>query len=348
MVSNIIKRSLQKDGNILPEAYNILSNLPEKTLNYSEYSDLPPLDIYEVSLGRIIKSFLKLKENIIRLYNLQENPLEHLDEVLEYQKELLHAIQSHIDDCNRILKITSPVPNMENFNRKEKSKFERSVNYWLQSFNKYPYNYFEEKTRSYRTSTKIVNKIKHNYARLRLLSIEGYTKSFGYYVEGRVVEGDKIKLCPDEDIHPEYTAFSFSRDMAWNFYSIYQISHYLSEALSKSIKQNYDIEINPKSCEGCYLPELKDLASYIQDHNLNYFPDEFDKPVPLVSVEDSMEDTELIMKLDKEPFFLQHVDQQTVFIYHEVYSNVSHIIRPYVSYIQKRYNIKEFKVINDE
>lgn len=341
----IIKRSVKQNGNLLPEAYNLLQSLPEESLNNLEHEEFHPVDIYDTSLERIIMAFLSLQENLIKLSNLEGNPTKfQIYNVLEPQKELLHAIHAHIDDCYRILKVTSPVQDTKKLNSKERKRAKRHVLSWLQLFEHPSYSFFDEKTKDYRTSGKIVNKIKHHHARLRLLSYESAEKSFGYYVEGKIIEDNSIKICPDPHIHPECTAFSFSRDMAWNFYTIYIISHYLSTSLTKSIKSYYDIEINPEINEGGYLDELKQISNYIQNNNLNYFHDEY-KTIPFISINESSDDTLLTMKLDSEYSFKDNARNKEIFFYQMSYSHVSHIIIPYIGYMQKRYDIEEFKEI---
>ncbi|MDZ4171495.1 MAG: hypothetical protein U1C19_04965, partial [Methanobacteriaceae archaeon] len=68
----IIKRSIKEDGNILPEAYNLLHSLPEESLNYLEHDELHPVDIYNSSLERIIMAFLSLKKNLNEFKSLKE------------------------------------------------------------------------------------------------------------------------------------------------------------------------------------------------------------------------------------------------------------------------------------
>lgn len=55
----IIKRSIEIDGNIMPEAYNLLNNLPEEGLQYKSYNSLHPLGIYNRSLSRIKKCLFR-------------------------------------------------------------------------------------------------------------------------------------------------------------------------------------------------------------------------------------------------------------------------------------------------
>lgn len=132
--------------------------------------------------------------------------------------------------------------------------------------------------------------------------------------------------------------------MAWNFYTIYIISHQLSQSLTKSIKSYYDLEIIPDINEGGYLDELKQISNYIQNNNLNYFHDEY-KTIPHISINESSDDTVLTMKIDSEHSFKDNTKNKTIFIYQMSYSHISRIILPYVGYMQNRYNIEEFKEI---
>ncbi|GAB4310849.1 MAG: hypothetical protein Kow0019_08990 [Methanobacteriaceae archaeon] len=342
----IIKLSVKKNGNILPEAYNLLNSLPDEALNHLNHYEFHPADIYNTSLERIILAFLSLKNNLNELKDLKEEPTKlNVYNVLESQKELLHATHAHIDDCYRILKVTSPVQDMKKLDRKDRKYAKRFVLSWLRLFEHPSYSFFEEKTQNFCTSGKIVNKIKHHHARLRLLSIEGAEKSFGYYVEGKHIKDNTLKICPDPQIHPEGTAFSFSRDMAWNLYTIYIISHYLSISLAKSIKTYYGIEVIPKINKGGYLGELKEITYYIQNNNSNYFPNEYEINFPLISINESSHNTIITMNLEKKYYYRDNTNDRTIYFYQDSYEHVFHIIRPYVEYMQKRYTIKDFKEI---
>jgi hypothetical protein len=342
----IIKRSIHKDGNILPEAYNYLVNLPDKSSHHLEYGEFHPLDIYNSSIGRIIKAFSTLINELKNVREAREIKVKNLDSILESQKELLHSLHSHVDDCNKILKITSPFENIDQLNSNRKKQVTRSLHSWHLYFKNPYYKYFEEKTRKFRTFGKIVNKIKHHQARLRLISIENLEYSLGYYVEGKITKDENVIVCPDLQIHPDFTAFSFSRDMALNFYILYFISYYLSKSLIKLNKKEYELSIPYSPCEATYTSDLKEIGKYIQDYNLNYFPDEYLKQVPLVSISGS-NDINLILNLDEN--FLKAPDRSklTVFFYQEGYSKVSHVIRPYVDFMSKKYNIENFKIISD-
>lgn len=345
----IIKQSIQEDGNILPEAYNLLDSLPKNVLHHLDYEEFHPADIYDISLERIIMAFLNLKKNLNELEDFENDVNEfQIYSMLETQKELLHAIQAHVDDCFLILKLISPVHDMKCLEKELRKDCKTSATKWMETLEKEVYDDFKNNIGDYRTSGRIVNKIKHNHARLRLLSIEKQKKSFGYYVEGKIIVGKDIKICPDINIHPESTAFSFSRDMAWNFYTIYVISHYLSKSISKSLQKQHGIDVKIKNRNNHYFNQLKDISTYIEKNNFNYFPDEINKPIPKISVNySSNENVELILKLDNNFPAKELSGTYKTFFYAKSYKHVSYIIQPYVKYIQKRYPIKDFKNLTD-
>lgn len=56
----ILKRSTKIDGNIAPEVYNLLQNLPDDVIHNQDYGKGHPSAIYHESLSRIIKAFSKV------------------------------------------------------------------------------------------------------------------------------------------------------------------------------------------------------------------------------------------------------------------------------------------------
>lgn len=56
--------------------------------------------------------------------------LNYLDE----QKELLHSLHSHFDDCYQILKVTSPYPENETIPPRKMRDLERKAHNWLHYF----------------------------------------------------------------------------------------------------------------------------------------------------------------------------------------------------------------------
>lgn len=306
----IIKRSIEKEGNIMPEAYNLLNNLPEEALQYKSYNYLHPIGIYNKSLSRIKDAFLdvinqleQVEINVTPSNSYSKEPVRfESKELLKAQKELLHSIQSHFDDCYHILKVTSIYPNMDKFNSNTKKIMQRSAYKWL-DISKHPtISYFQGNIQEYKSFIdSIVNKIKHEHGRLRdIILINEYEKRLGYFIETSRVdrEGESFSL-PDPKIHKNGDLFSYSRDLSFHFYNLYKISYHLKNALIKSFKIQYNLEI----ADNFYLKEdsidFINIARKIYERNLQFFPKEYQKPVPIIELSQNDSKT-LILHLDKD------------------------------------------------
>lgn len=303
----IIKRSINYDGNIAPEVYNLLNHLPDETLHNIDYRKGHPLAIYNESLSRISKSFTKVLDLYEKHDSFNEFPTSDFLELLEEQKELLHSLHSHFDDCYQILKVTSPYPNVKEIPQKQIKNLERSTYSWLNRFRHPGIKYFADNTEYYRTFLgKIVNKIKHEQARLRGISIKMDQQQYlGYYVEVIGLNKENIAKLPDPKIHPGGTAFSFSRDLSFHFYNIYAISHYLKKSLEQSFKQLYGIKVEHKKIEIEYL-DFEDISRRISNLSLEFFLDEYSKPHPLVFYIDKNNSKELTLKMDN-PWYKSYI-----------------------------------------
>ncbi len=101
----IIKRSINCDGNVAPEVYNLLHHLLDDTLHNMDYRKGHPLAIYNESLSRIIKAFTKVLDLHEKHDSFSEFPTSDFLELLEEQKEILDSLHSHFDDCYQYLKL---------------------------------------------------------------------------------------------------------------------------------------------------------------------------------------------------------------------------------------------------
>ena len=301
----IIKRSFNYDGNVAPEVYNLLNHLPDETLHNLDYGKGHPLAIYNESVSRIIKAFNKVLNIYEKRDIFNEFPTSDFIELLEEQKELLHAMHSHFDDCYQILKITSPYPDTEKIPAKKMKSIKRSAYSWLNNFKHPGIKYFVDNTESYRTFLgKIVNKIKHEQARLRGITvIMDQQQYLGYYIEIIGLNKDNIAKLPDPKIHPGGTAFSFSRDLAFHFYNLYETSFYLKKSLELSFHKLYNISIEYEKIEVDY-PDFKDMAKRISNLNIEFFLDEYSKPNPIIVYIEK--DKELILKIDS-PWYKSYI-----------------------------------------
>ncbi|MFM2315617.1 MAG: hypothetical protein RLZZ04_4895 [Cyanobacteriota bacterium] len=244
-----LERQTDRDGNLYPEVFNYLESLPDNVIFHSSYSERHPLSIYSLSIQRIIEAFKEVLDEInliyAALFDAKGNLNHRLDKLPKLHKELLSSLQSHIDDCFRILKTIHPPI----------SKNEMFVERWLEKAKHPTYKDFENAIKDYRNSFfPIVNKIKHSGGQLRSLLmysgnkgwIEYHSKTriklfphntriVGYYIEG--VQSDDC-IGADPEIHPGgNTAISFNRDLRFHFANLYRISHHLKRAVVKAVQK---------------------------------------------------------------------------------------------------------------
>lgn len=297
------------DGNIKPEVYNLLNNLPNEVLHHSEYGYLHPLGIYNRSLLRVSNGFIavlnetKKIENEIQSLKVHQKKFVNLKttELLKAQSELLYSIQSHIDDCFHILKTTSPYPDTTAIKSRTKKAMERSPSQWLY-ISKHPtVSYFKENIQEYKSFIDlIVNKLKHDHGRLRdVLLLNNYEKRLGYFVETYGVSSNGEALVRlDLEIHHDDTGFSYSRDLTFHFVNIYIISLHLKNALLNSFKEQYDLDLTNHFYVKENSTDFNKIINRIIESNLKFFPKEYLKPVPLIEWD---QDTDtLFLCLDKE------------------------------------------------
>ena len=222
--------------------------------------------------------------------------------LLKAQKDLLSSIQSHIDDCFHILKAITPPPNLDEFNSNVRRSMERSPYQWLIHTNsKQNVLEFKNNIGEYKFFIdSIVNKLKHEHRRLRdIININTFEKRIGYFVEGSGVdEQGNVFVGPDRDIHPNDVPFSYSRDLAFHLYNIYEISYHLKNTLIKLYKNYYNIDL----IENFYFYEdptdMKVIINKIFKLNLRFFSKEYRNPVPIVEWDQNL--NTLFLSLDKE------------------------------------------------
>jgi hypothetical protein len=306
----IIKRSIKNDGNIKPEAYNLLNNLPDEVLFHKLYGSIHPLGIYNRSLSRISKNFLdvlnELKQVKEKITDSKDYPKDFKgyspSRLLGFQKELLYSIQSHFDDCFRILKVTSPCPDIDKIKSKRKKSMERSLSSWL-FISKHPsFLDFKKNIQEYKSFIDlIVNKLKHEQGNLRDIvrfnEFEIREKRLGYFVEtGISFEGESVG--PDLSIHINGKGFSYSRDLSVHFYNIYEISHYLKDALIKSFKKRNNISLHYKFYFKEKSNDFNEIAGKLCKLNLRFFNEEYAKPLPIIEWNPN-DKNRLILALDK-------------------------------------------------
>lgn len=305
----IIQRSDEDHGNVKPEAYNLLNSLPDEVLHHISYGYLHPLGIYNRSLSKVSNGFLEVlkeleeyeqKNDELKLYP-KEMPKYDSSKLLNAQENLLRSIQSHIDDCFHILKSTSPYPDLSIFNSKQRSAMQRSAMQWLKIIKHPTVDNFQENIQKYKSHIDlIVNKLKHEHARLRdVILINNFEIRIGYFVETSGVDNGKVSVGPDLEIHSSKRGLSYSRDLSFHLYNIYEISFHLTNALLEAFTEQYKIVLSDDFYLKDDSADFKDIIKKVSQRNLKFFPKEYLKPVPIIELDKQGECT-LTMCLDEE------------------------------------------------
>jgi hypothetical protein len=324
-----IERKTYRDGNLCPEVFNYLKELPDNILFHSTYTERHPLSIYNLSIQRIVKAFKSILNEIdqisIALFDANGHLNYRLDKLPELQKELLSAMQSHIDDCYRILKtLHAPITINEVF-----------VEKWLEKAKHPTYKDFQNNIKDYRNSfALIVNKIKHNGGQLRPIMmysrgrgiVEQNLKSgiqlhrdnariVGYFLEGMQPDG---YVGPDCDVHPGgRTAISLNRDLRFHFAYLYRIGRHLKCAIVRAVRLTHKIELpHPRLIEpSLYQEDIDQIAQKLSRLPSLFFEDEFSKATPNVKYRRSIQGSELIVEF---PGTRQSIWQGDVTVYGEI------------------------------
>jgi hypothetical protein len=306
-----LNRKTYRDGNLHPEAFNCLKLLPEDVVYHQDHNERHPFSIYSLSIQRVMQAFSAILDEIDRCYSALFDAAGKLDYSLgklpALQKELLHALQSHIDDCYRILKVLHPSSIQVQ---------EKFVERWLQEIRHPAYKDFRNATNDYRESfAPIVNKIKHNGGQLRPImmysrgrGIIGHTvekdiqtfpknaRIVGYFLEGIQPSGS---IGPDCEIHPGgKTAISLNRDLRYHFANLYRIGSHLRNATARTVRHIHGIKLPRPSAVtysgGQY--DIESIAERVSKLPPLFFKNEFPKTTPNVKFYHHSGNTELILE----------------------------------------------------
>ncbi|MBD1905430.1 hypothetical protein NDI37_14365 [Funiculus sociatus GB2-A5] len=325
-----LERKAYRDGNLYPEVFNYLRSLPDNVLFHSKYGERHPLSIYNLSVQRIIQAFKAVLDEIDQicttLFDANGHLSYRLDKLTNLQKELLHSLQSHIDDCYRILKTLHPP------DPKIKETF---VERWLEKAKHPTYKHFQDAVKDYRNSfALIVNKIKHNGGQLRAIMmysrgrgvVAQHSKNgiklfprdariVGYFLEGMQPDGC---IGPDCDIHPDgKTAISLNRDLRFHFANFYRVGHHLKTAIVKAVRSTHGVDLPyPGITEPVsYGYDIEQIAERISRLPPLFFENEFSKATPNVTYYRSNRGAEVILEF---PGYRQMTWYGDVTVYAEI------------------------------
>jgi hypothetical protein len=286
--------SISQHGNLYPAVYNCLSSLPDSVLQYKDHGLRHPLGIYNISLGRITRAFQDVLDENDKVYRalIKDDGSIDIDikVLLKSQQELLESFLAHIDDGYQILKSLHPA-----------SRLEKSIPFadrWLEQAKHPTVGNFKHLVKSYRdTFATIVNRIKHEHGRLRIVSMRNmlrledpYQRIIGYFVEGIDKKGI---VGPDPKIHGSNRAISLHRDLRYHFVYLYVVDYFLMNAIINAISSTYGIQLLSTTYIDIPSIEMKTIAERISRLPFLFFFDEVSKPTPTVSISESDGDVEL-------------------------------------------------------
>lgn len=324
-----LERKIYRDGNLHPDAFNCLKLLPESVTYHKDHTERHPFSIYSLSIQRVMLAFKAVLDEVDLVYTALFDATGRLNYRLnklpDLQKELLHALQSHIDDCYRILKVLHPPIQVE----------EKYVETWLGKVNHPAYKELRNAINSYRESfAPIVNKIKHSGGQLR--SIVMYSRErgvvartidkniqffpqnariVGYYLEGMQPNG---RIGPDCEIHPDgKTAISLNRDLRYHFANLYRIGHHLRNAIARTVRHFHGKKL-PRpvavtSTTGQY--DIESIAERVSKLPLLFFENEFSKATPDIKFYPGSRSAVLTLETPGSPYMAWHGQ---VIIYSEI------------------------------
>jgi len=262
-----IKRNLDRNGTLGPLALNFLAGIPHQYIFSREQQLRHPSSIYNLSLDKLARAFFAVAEGYARdtaLFKDLPNGGFDIKVLLDAQEHLLRCLQEHLDDCYLILKtFVDPATT--------KSKSIYADQYVVDS--KLPgAKAFIQASEGYRTSLKIVNKLKHSQGRLRGFGIyPGDGVYLGYFLE----EPDKAGVVgPSPEIHPNQGAFSFARDLKWRFFLVYSLSESLVKAVERALMALHQTPIGKGEPPQQQTEDWNRLAAAISNIPLAIFPKE--------------------------------------------------------------------------
>jgi hypothetical protein len=196
-------------------------------------------------------------------------------DLMRAQVNLLYSLREHIDDCHTILmclvdpdKVNPPAPGADNFLRAAKFP---TLSLFIQPMKRYLDEYL----------LPVVNRLKHRQGRLRGCSFVAIDSvRVGYFLE----EMDESEVAgPSTALHPGNTAWSFARDLSFNFYHVFLAS----EALARAAVRFVGMSGTPL---GCYAAapntnaQWQVLVHKVANLDIGVFPQELTLPFPQIEI----------------------------------------------------------------
>ena len=307
-----LERKTHRDGNLHPKAFNCLKLLDESFTYHNDHTQRHPFSIYSRSLQKVMQSFNAVLDEIDQistaLFNAEGNLDYPLKKLPDLQKELLYALQSHIDDCYWILKVIHPY---------DSNVQEKHPDRWLDKVKHPAYKPFHNAIKDYRESfAPIVNKIKHNGGQLRPImmysrgrgivartvdkGIQTFPKNariVGYFLEGMQPNG---RIGPDCEIHRDgTTAISLNRDLRYHFANLYRVGDHLRAAIARTVRHFHekklprDVAVNDTGSQY----DIESIAERVSKLPPLFFENEFSKKTPDIKFHRHNRNADLILEV---------------------------------------------------
>ena len=268
-----IRRTLEKDGNLLPRTWNVLAGVPEEFWHHAAHGKRHPKSVYSTSLRLISEQWLKVLDRLDALYREHnwEGKEAGFPDLLSEYRELLSRLHEHFDACFSVLRSLCP-PDSAN-----QTVFDSQ---FLGKTKLPGWKPFRDAISPYREDHigVLVNTMKHSQG--ELCSIFFHSKvEFrpGYFLRDILPGG---ALGPSAKLHSDgETAFSFSRDMMFHFWWLYRTGDLLADTICTVLraKHKYELEEAPQDSN-----LLLEVAKRCANLRPEFFPDEIEKSYPRI------------------------------------------------------------------
>ncbi|QFY43136.1 hypothetical protein F6R98_11310 [Candidatus Methylospira mobilis] len=260
-----------RDSGYYPQVVLTLNGIPDEKIFHIEHGLMHPVDIFVTTFNDATESASRLTKRINSIILLKkENEDIRLEEIDDIRVDIFNFLffsANFIEACQSIIK------SLFEKNSKQAGKAARE---------------FNGLTIEYRAHvSKIINFIKHQHRRIRpITGAWGNKIIVGYYVEG-VVAANVIG--PDPEVHPDSnSAISLNRDIPYHVVNLYFMCSCLDTIVRKHIKV---AQIAQPNLDG---NKIFSLLQEISKIPLNYFPNEINKSIPLISTHTSPSDRALL------------------------------------------------------
>jgi hypothetical protein len=252
----------ERDNFALP-ATRVLQQIPEEA--YRRHDSLgfrSALGLYNTSVATLAHRLTRvtgLVNGVTDASGVRGEPdRTHKENLIESYEGLLHSLMHHMEDCVSVIKGFLPTDSAIAKSAAAKT--------------------YGKNVRPYRSHIGIVvNRIKHQQGRLRLMTVRlGDFRFAGYFVERGLTGGS---VGPDPDIHEAgLTAFSFNRDLRYHLCHVFLASAELARAVER-------LTGAPRSLSVAVGQPLGQGLHHVMVLPETYFPDEYEKPRPVLRLE---------------------------------------------------------------